>query len=59
MSKDDEIASLKVGEPKVNQMRNSDASMTASSNTVEGGNEMNEERTKKRLRALSPEESSS
>ena len=52
MSKDDEIASLK--------MRNANASMKkASGTTVEDGSEMNEERTKKRLRALSPEDSTS
>ena len=52
MSKDDELASLK--------RRNANASMTkARGTTVDDGNEMNEERTKKRLRALSPEDSSS
>ena len=54
MSKDDELASLKM------RNLNANASMKkASGNTVEDGSEMNEERTKKRLRALSPEDSSS
>ena len=53
MSKDDELASLKM------RNSNSNANASMSGTTVEDGSEMNEERTKKRLRALSPEDSSS